>query len=74
MPQKDPCQKQACAIQQCLQANKYVESMCEDVIKEMRRCCETHSGKSICCSGFNDPRSDNQNNTKTYSFESNKRK
>ncbi|XP_018560581.1 cx9C motif-containing protein 4 [Lates calcarifer] len=52
MPQKDPCQKQACAIQKCLQANKYVESMCEDVIREMRRCCEAHTGNSICCSGF----------------------
>ncbi|XP_017284807.1 cx9C motif-containing protein 4 [Kryptolebias marmoratus] len=52
MPQKDPCQKQACAIQKCLQANKYVESMCEDVIRDMRRCCEAHAGNSICCSGF----------------------
>ncbi|CAK6971173.1 hypothetical protein F2P81_015146 [Scomber scombrus] len=54
MPKKDPCQKQACAIQKCLQANKYVESMCEDVIRAMRRCCETHSANSICCSGFKD--------------------
>nr|XP_020465904.1 cx9C motif-containing protein 4 [Monopterus albus] len=52
MPQKDPCQKQACAIQKCLQANKYMESMCEDVIKEMRRCCERHAENSNCCSGF----------------------
>ncbi|XP_053299308.1 cx9C motif-containing protein 4 [Pleuronectes platessa] len=52
MPQKDPCQKQACEIQKCLQANKYVESMCEDVIREMRRCCETQARISICCSGF----------------------
>lgn len=90
MPQKDPCQKQACAIQHCLQgknyvaiknsssfilffpplchifclancplpaANKYVESMCEDVIRDMRRCCEIHAAKSICCSGFKDPKS-----------------
>ncbi|XP_059204695.1 cx9C motif-containing protein 4 [Centropristis striata] len=56
MPQKDPCQKQACAIQHCLQANKYVESMCQDVIREMRRCCETHAANSICCSGFKDPK------------------
>ncbi|XP_053194755.1 cx9C motif-containing protein 4 [Scomber japonicus] len=54
MPKKDPCQKQACAIQKCLQANKYVESMCQDVIREMRRCCETHAANSICCSGFKD--------------------
>ncbi|XP_035470510.1 cx9C motif-containing protein 4 [Scophthalmus maximus] len=55
MPLKDPCQKQACAIQTCLQANKYVESMCEAVIREMLRCCETQAaGNSICCSGFKD--------------------
>ncbi|XP_034567329.1 cx9C motif-containing protein 4 [Notolabrus celidotus] len=64
MPQKDPCQKQACAIQTCLQGNKYVESMCEDVIREMRRCCETHVGNSICCSGFKDSKpSENKSNT-----------
>ncbi|KAF7225607.1 cx9C motif-containing protein 4 [Nothobranchius furzeri] len=52
MPEKDPCQKQACAIQKCLQANNYSESLCENVIREMRRCCEAQAGKSICCSGF----------------------
>ncbi|XP_076850888.1 cx9C motif-containing protein 4 [Brachyhypopomus gauderio] len=53
MSQKDPCQKQACAIQKCLQANRYVESRCEDVIRAMRKCCEAHVGmKSVCCSGF----------------------
>ncbi|XP_028311675.1 cx9C motif-containing protein 4 [Gouania willdenowi] len=52
MPQKDPCQKQACAIQTCLQANKYMENLCEDVIRDMRRCCQTHARQSICCSGF----------------------
>ncbi|XP_068193608.1 cx9C motif-containing protein 4 [Antennarius striatus] len=61
MPQKDPCQKQACAIQTCLQANKYVESMCEDLIREMRRCCETQTGKSICCSGFKDSKTTEKN-------------
>ncbi|XP_008281321.1 cx9C motif-containing protein 4 [Stegastes partitus] len=54
MPLKDPCQKQACAIQHCLQANKYNESKCEDVIREMRRCCQAQTGNSICCSGFKD--------------------
>ncbi|KAI5620254.1 cx9C motif-containing protein 4 [Silurus asotus] len=53
MPQKDPCQKPACAIQKCLQANRYIESRCEDVIRAMRRCCELHAGEnSVCCSGF----------------------
>ncbi|CAL9693130.1 unnamed protein product [Knipowitschia caucasica] len=56
MPQlKDPCQKQACEIQKCLQANKYLENMCEDVIREMRRCCKVHAENSICCSGFKSP-------------------
>ncbi|KAK1878186.1 Cx9C motif-containing protein 4 [Dissostichus eleginoides] len=64
MPQKDPCQKQACAIQHCLQANKYVESMCQDVIRDMRRCCESQAGNSICCSGFKDSKpTENQSNT-----------
>ncbi|XP_039622459.1 cx9C motif-containing protein 4 isoform X2 [Polypterus senegalus] len=53
MPEKDPCQKQACEIQKCLQANRYIESKCEHVIREMQRCCATHSAdKSVCCSGF----------------------
>ncbi|XP_034750786.1 cx9C motif-containing protein 4 [Etheostoma cragini] len=64
MPHKDPCQKQACAIQQCLQANKYVESVCQDVIREMRRCCEAQTGNSVCCSGFKDSKStENKCNT-----------
>ncbi|XP_019731368.1 cx9C motif-containing protein 4 [Hippocampus comes] len=55
MPAKDPCKKQACAIQACLQANKYVESMCADVIDDMRRCCRIYGANSLCCSGFKDP-------------------
>ncbi|XP_039343600.1 cx9C motif-containing protein 4 isoform X3 [Mauremys reevesii] len=53
MPQKDPCQKQACEIQKCLQANNYQEARCEAVLQEMRRCCAQYpKGRSICCSGF----------------------
>nr|XP_056715751.1 cx9C motif-containing protein 4 [Euleptes europaea] len=53
MPQKDPCQKQACEIQKCLQANNYLESKCEAVLQEMRRCCGRYPpGRSIVCSGF----------------------
>uniref|UniRef100_A0A8D0HNP7 Cx9C motif-containing protein 4 n=1 Tax=Sphenodon punctatus TaxID=8508 RepID=A0A8D0HNP7_SPHPU len=53
MPQKDPCQKQACEIQKCLQANNYVESRCAAVLEEMRQCCARYpKGRSICCSGF----------------------
>ncbi|XP_027010140.2 cx9C motif-containing protein 4 [Tachysurus fulvidraco] len=50
---KDPCQKQACDIQKCLQANNYSESRCEDVIRAMMKCCEAQKGKdSVCCAGF----------------------
>uniref|UniRef100_A0A9J7XBJ4 C-x(9)-C motif containing 4 homolog (S. cerevisiae) n=2 Tax=Cyprinus carpio TaxID=7962 RepID=A0A9J7XBJ4_CYPCA len=52
MPQKEPCQKQACAIQRCSQANKYIASLCEDVIQAMRKCCEVHAGENSVCSGF----------------------
>ncbi|XP_042336341.1 cx9C motif-containing protein 4 isoform X2 [Sceloporus undulatus] len=53
MAQKDPCQKYACEIQKCLQANNYMESKCEAAIQEMRRCCARYpKGRSISCSGF----------------------
>nr|XP_044620128.1 cx9C motif-containing protein 4 isoform X1 [Equus asinus] len=53
MPQKDPCQKQACEIQKCLQANNYMESKCQAVIKELRKCCARYpKGRSLICSGF----------------------
>ncbi|XP_051639257.1 cx9C motif-containing protein 4 isoform X2 [Manacus candei] len=53
MSKKDPCQKQACEIQKCLQANNYLESKCETVLQEMRKCCARYSqGRSVCCSGF----------------------
>ncbi|XP_058279179.1 cx9C motif-containing protein 4-like isoform X2 [Hirundo rustica] len=53
MSQKDPCQKQACEIQKCLQANNYLESKCEAVLQEMRKCCARYGkGRSVCCSGF----------------------
>ncbi|XP_029463052.1 cx9C motif-containing protein 4 [Rhinatrema bivittatum] len=53
MGQKDPCQKQACQIQKCLQANNYMESKCEVVMREMRLCCARQPrGTSASCSGF----------------------
>ncbi|XP_035748621.1 cx9C motif-containing protein 4 [Egretta garzetta] len=53
MSQKDPCQKQACEIQKCLQVNNYMESKCETMLQEMRKCCAQYpKGRSICCSGF----------------------
>ncbi|XP_055462551.1 cx9C motif-containing protein 4 isoform X1 [Meriones unguiculatus] len=53
MPQKDPCQKQACEIQKCLQANNYVEAKCQAVVQELRKCCARYpKGRSLVCSGF----------------------
>uniref|UniRef100_A0A8C1YLW5 C-x(9)-C motif containing 4 homolog (S. cerevisiae) n=1 Tax=Cyprinus carpio TaxID=7962 RepID=A0A8C1YLW5_CYPCA len=56
MPQKEPCQKQACfnRFMTCvfLTANKYIASLCEDVIQAMRKCCEVHAGENSVCSGF----------------------
>ncbi|NXC80218.1 CMC4 protein, partial [Cercotrichas coryphoeus] len=53
MSRKDPCQKQACEIQKCLQENNYLESKCEAVLQEMRKCCARYTkGRSVCCSGF----------------------
>ncbi|XP_038631004.1 cx9C motif-containing protein 4 isoform X3 [Scyliorhinus canicula] len=52
MSTKDPCQKQACEIQKCLQAYNYQESKCQHVIQEMHKCCKTYAKTSICCSGF----------------------
>ncbi|XP_078612978.1 cx9C motif-containing protein 4-like [Branchiostoma floridae x Branchiostoma japonicum] len=49
----DPCQRQACDIQVCLQANNYKESRCESVLRAMERCCEKPWAQdSVCCSGF----------------------
>ncbi|XP_067853046.1 cx9C motif-containing protein 4 isoform X1 [Heptranchias perlo] len=52
MSTKDPCQTQACEIQKCLQAHRYQESKCQQVIHEMHKCCKIHGKKSVCCSGF----------------------
>ncbi|PKU37302.1 protein p13 mtcp-1 [Limosa lapponica baueri] len=33
--------------------NNYVESKCESVLREMRKCCARYpKGRSVCCSGF----------------------
>ncbi|XP_072286872.1 cx9C motif-containing protein 4 [Pyxicephalus adspersus] len=51
---KDPCQRAACAIQKCLQANNYKEGQCQSELQEMRICCsKLMNQKSVCCSGFN---------------------
>ncbi|XP_028824479.1 cx9C motif-containing protein 4 [Denticeps clupeoides] len=54
MSRKEPCQKQACDIQKCLQENLYSEVRCSHVIEAMRRCCAAHArSDSVSCSGFN---------------------
>lgn len=52
-PVRDPCQKQACAIQACLQAKNYDESACRKFTEALERCCERHVGReSVVCSGI----------------------
>lgn len=52
MPRKDPCQSKACAIQDCLAANNYQESACQDVIRRMIECCNLWKEESFNCQGF----------------------
>lgn len=48
---KDPCQKQACAIQYCLQKNKYQEAACLREIQALKDCCRKWRKESGCCGG-----------------------
>lgn len=48
---KDPCQKQACAIQYCLQRNSYQESKCQVELLALKDCCKKWSKESGCCTG-----------------------
>ena len=47
---KDPCQRQACAIQDCLKKNNYQEEKCQNIIQLMIDCCQTKGNESskIC--------------------------
>jgi len=49
---KDPCQRYACKLQDCLEANNYQESRCGHVIQEILTCCSRHRELSVVCSGF----------------------
>ncbi|OWF38766.1 Cx9C motif-containing protein 4 [Mizuhopecten yessoensis] len=52
----DPCQKQACDIQTCLQAKNYDESACRKFIEALEKCCERNVGReSVCCDGIKTP-------------------
>ncbi|KAJ7330652.1 Cx9C motif-containing protein 4, mitochondrial [Desmophyllum pertusum] len=48
-----PCQKEACAIQKCLQEYSYQEDRCQDVIEAMKKCCFRNSAiNTDLCLGF----------------------
>lgn len=59
MNKPDPCKPEACAIQNCLQANNYNESKCTKIIDNLYLCCKNfyeQQGKeasSVCCPKFN---------------------
>ena len=58
---KDPCQRQACAIQDCLKKNNYQEEKCQDIIQLMMDCCNTVAkDSSNICKGMKE-----YNTTKT---------
>ncbi|XP_063845588.1 cx9C motif-containing protein 4-like [Scylla paramamosain] len=48
---KDPCQRQACDIQECLQRNRYQEAACETQITALQECCKKWYKESGCCAG-----------------------
>lgn len=51
-----PCQKEACAIQKCLQEQNYQEDRCRQVIEAMRKCCKRESAiNTKLCLGFKEP-------------------
>lgn len=53
MPSKDQsCQKEACAIQKCLEENGYQQDKCEPVIQKMIECCQKDNYKSYICQGY----------------------
>lgn len=47
---KDPCQRQACAIQDCLKKHNYQEENCIAIIQLMLDCCNTvpKDSSNIC--------------------------
>ncbi|GBB91596.1 hypothetical protein RclHR1_00190009 [Rhizophagus clarus] len=50
---QQPCLREACQIQTCLQNNNYQESRCQKVIEELFKCCEElikSGGESPSCS------------------------
>lgn len=58
-PQVQPCQAQACALQNCLAANDYQQEKCQKVIDALRACCANleQGQTSVCCEGWTPKRS-----------------
>ncbi|XP_076096856.1 cx9C motif-containing protein 4-like [Mytilus galloprovincialis] len=54
MSRPDPCQKYACKIQDCLQANNYKMESCKNVIEQLVQCCRKlkDPASSPPCSGY----------------------
>ncbi|KAK3877629.1 hypothetical protein Pcinc_017664 [Petrolisthes cinctipes] len=48
---KDPCQRQACDIQHCLQRNHYQEQACQAQVLALQECCRKWWKESGCCAG-----------------------
>ena len=48
----DPCKKESCDIQRCLNEHNFDDQRCLDTIEMMLKCCRVWREKSICCSGF----------------------
>jgi len=51
MPKRDPCMKQACDIQVCLQGNNYNEDKCKKFFESLTKCCEKFWKNSVVCEG-----------------------
>ncbi|CAB4386434.1 unnamed protein product [Rhizophagus irregularis] len=66
LPPKDntqPCLREACQIQTCLQNNNFQESRCQKVINELFNCCEEllkSGGESPSCSSVNNKKKGGQ--------------
>ena len=46
-PEKEPCQRFACAIQVCLKNNNFDDNKCQAAIEDMRKCCEKLEKQNI---------------------------
>ena len=49
---KDPCLKNACKLQTCLERRGFDDQKCQNEMNFIRECCETWWESSIVCEGF----------------------